>query len=320
MPGVGIQIPPNLADWWPRLVAAGATDLGGLSANGDHISPEHPFPSPNQVRKRLARDGYALTERLCVYPQFIDQEWIAQGVLDVIKARFWSFIPRRGSGRIDGPKGALRPDTIARARAGDALERRRGDGAVRRDPGRGRSRTCARPPTSCAPSWPGTPSRSSSTATSTCRTCASSAARSAASARAGARRTPTSTTRRSSARASATRSPTARPRSACSRASTPSGRSRTTSGWLRIVKDEAPDIHLHAYSPMEIDAHGAATSRWTRCSRGSPPPGSARCPAPPPRCSTTACASGSARTSCRPPAGCRSSRPRTRPACAPRSP
>jgi FO synthase len=122
MPDVGIQIPPNLADWWPRLVAAGATDLGGLSANGDHISPEHPFPSPTQVRKRLAVDGVALTERLCVYPRFIDPEWIAQGVLDVIKARFWSFIPRRGSGRVDGPKGALRPDTIARARAGGALD------------------------------------------------------------------------------------------------------------------------------------------------------------------------------------------------------
>ena len=122
MPGVGIQIPPNLADWWPRLVAAGATDLGGLSANGDHISPEHPFPSPSKVRKRLAADGYALTERLCVYPQYIDPEWMAQGVLDVVKARFWSFIPRRGSGRLDGPKGALRPDTIARGRDGRALD------------------------------------------------------------------------------------------------------------------------------------------------------------------------------------------------------
>jgi FO synthase len=122
MPDVGIQIPPNLADWWPRLVAAGATDLGGLSANGDHISPEHPFPSPNQVRKRLAQDGVALTERLCVYGRFIDPEWLAQHVLDVIKTKYWSFIPRRGSGRVDGPKGALRPDTIARARAGGALE------------------------------------------------------------------------------------------------------------------------------------------------------------------------------------------------------
>jgi FO synthase len=99
MPGVGIQVPPNLSDWWPELVAAGATDLGGLSANGDHISPEHPFPSPAHVRRRLAQDGYALSERLCVYPDFIDPEWLAQGVLDLVKTDYWSFIPRRGSGR-----------------------------------------------------------------------------------------------------------------------------------------------------------------------------------------------------------------------------
>src|SRR4051812_6721402 len=46
MPDVGVQIPPNLSDWWLPLVEEGATDLGGLSANGDHISPEHLFPSP----------------------------------------------------------------------------------------------------------------------------------------------------------------------------------------------------------------------------------------------------------------------------------
>jgi FO synthase len=99
MPGVGIQVPPNLSDWWTELVQAGATDLGGLSANGDHISPEHPFPSPSQVRKRLQAEGLALSERLCVYPEYIDPEWIAQPVLDVIKRCYWSFIPRRGSGR-----------------------------------------------------------------------------------------------------------------------------------------------------------------------------------------------------------------------------
>src|SRR4051794_39088290 len=74
MPGVGIQVPPNLADWWPELVEEGATDLGGLSANGDHISPEEPFPSPHQVRKEMAPRGYALTERLCTYPQYLDPE------------------------------------------------------------------------------------------------------------------------------------------------------------------------------------------------------------------------------------------------------
>jgi FO synthase len=124
MPDVGIQIPPNLADWWGELVAAGATDLGGLSANGDHISPEHPFPSPHQVRKELQRDGVALTERLCVYPKYIDQAWVAQGVMDTIKVKYWSFIPRRGSGRTE-PPAPIRADLVAgaveRARDGLAL-------------------------------------------------------------------------------------------------------------------------------------------------------------------------------------------------------
>jgi FO synthase len=99
MPDVGVQVPPNLSDWWPELVEAGATDLGGLSANGDHISPQEPFPSPHQVRKELAPRGYALSERLCVYPQYMDPDWMEQGVLDVVKLKYWSFIPRRGSGR-----------------------------------------------------------------------------------------------------------------------------------------------------------------------------------------------------------------------------
>src|SRR6202163_2315907 len=114
MPDVGIQIPPNLADWWGELVAAGATDLGGLSANGDHISPEHPFPSPHQVRKALQEDGYALTERLCVYPRYIDPEWLAQGVMDAIKLKYWSFIPQRGSGRTD-PPAPIRRELVAGA-------------------------------------------------------------------------------------------------------------------------------------------------------------------------------------------------------------
>lgn len=124
LPGVGIQVPPNLADWWPELVAAGATDLGGLSSNGDHISPEHPFPSPHQVRKRLNQDGVALTERLCAYSQYLEADWMAQGVLDVVKARFWSFIPRGSSGRTEPPRPIRRdavPTAIQRGRDGHWL-------------------------------------------------------------------------------------------------------------------------------------------------------------------------------------------------------
>ena len=120
IPGVGIQIPPNLSDWWLPLIEEGATDLGGLSANGDHISPEHPFPSPHRMRKQLAPRGYALTERLCVYPQYMTGEWLEQSVLDVVKRRYWSFIPRRGSGRREERpiRRDLVPGAIARGRDG----------------------------------------------------------------------------------------------------------------------------------------------------------------------------------------------------------
>jgi FO synthase len=123
LPGVGIQIPPNLSGWWMELLDAGATDLGGLSANGDHISPEHPFPSPAQVRGPLRERGLALTERLCVYPEYIDPDWLSPPVMDVIKGRYWSFIPRRGSGRRTTVALAedVAPRAVARAREGLAL-------------------------------------------------------------------------------------------------------------------------------------------------------------------------------------------------------
>ncbi len=123
MPEVGVQIPPNLSDWWMPLVEEGATDLGGLSTNGDHISPEHPFPSVHKMRKALAPEGFALTERLCVYPQYMDAGWLEQGVLDVLKVKYWSFIPRRGSGRREerSIRRDLVPGAIERARDGGTL-------------------------------------------------------------------------------------------------------------------------------------------------------------------------------------------------------
>jgi FO synthase len=132
MPGVGIQIPPNLSDWWVDLVDAGATDLGGLSANGDHISPEHPFPSPLQVRKRLRPLGYALTERLCVYPQYKNRERIVAPVLEALADRFPTFMPRtqptlangNGNGRAPAAgNGNLASRAVERATEGHELTR-----------------------------------------------------------------------------------------------------------------------------------------------------------------------------------------------------
>ena len=75
------------------------------------------------MRKRLAPQGYALTERLCAYPQYLDPEWMEQGVLDVVKLKYWSFIPRKGSGR--RAERADRPGR-SRPRAIEKGARRRG--------------------------------------------------------------------------------------------------------------------------------------------------------------------------------------------------
>jgi FO synthase len=64
----------------------------------------------------------ALTERLCVYGQYVDPEWLSPPVLDVIKRTYWSFIPRRGSGRTEPPF-AIRRDAV-----GPAVEKARHGG------------------------------------------------------------------------------------------------------------------------------------------------------------------------------------------------
>ena len=313
MPDVGIQVPPNLSDWWVELVRAGATDLGGLSANGDHISPEHPFPSPAQVRKRLHDDGLALTERLCVYPEYIDPEWIAQPVLDVIKSRYWSFIPRRGSGRRAELSVAddVAPRAVARAREGRA-DARGADRAVRRAAPGGDRGDARAPPTSCAPSWPARPSRSSSTATSTSPTSASSAARSAGSGSRGARPTPTSTPRRSSRSRVAGGGRRRRDRDLHAVGDP----SRLGARGLREVAAVRQAARAAAAPARVLADGGRAHVRRQRpvAAAGVRPPARgrarARRPGPRPRCCTTACASGSRPTSCRSRAGSRSSRPR----------
>jgi FO synthase len=98
MPGVGIQIPPNLADWWPQLVDAGATDLGGLSSDGDHISREHAFPSPHQVQD--ARGRRPPSRRAVVRVPAVHRSGVAgPGCPGCHQTNYWSFIPRSGSAR-----------------------------------------------------------------------------------------------------------------------------------------------------------------------------------------------------------------------------
>ena len=71
-PDVSIQIPPNLNT--PRIrdaIAAGANDLGGISAvTPDYVNPEHAWPVLDEL-------GITPTERLPVYPRYLSEEWMA---------------------------------------------------------------------------------------------------------------------------------------------------------------------------------------------------------------------------------------------------
>ena len=124
MPDVGIQIPPNLADWWPRARRGGRDRPRRAERERRPHLARAPVPVAAPGAQAAAQDGVALTERLCVYPQYIDPDWIAQGVLDVVKTKYWSFIPRRGSGAADAPRRSAAISSPARSR-------RARDGALR---------------------------------------------------------------------------------------------------------------------------------------------------------------------------------------------
>jgi FO synthase len=77
---MNIQAPPNLSyDDYPRLVAAGLNDWGGVSpVTPDHVNPEAPWPHLDALRKRTAECGKLLVERLAIYPEYaLDPErWL----------------------------------------------------------------------------------------------------------------------------------------------------------------------------------------------------------------------------------------------------
>ena len=71
-PDVNIQAPPNLSPRvYPRLLAAGLNDWGGISPlTLDHINPEKPWPLIPELRRATERQGFVLRERLAIYPEF----------------------------------------------------------------------------------------------------------------------------------------------------------------------------------------------------------------------------------------------------------
>jgi len=83
-PEMNIQAPPNLSPGvLPRLMAAGINDWGGVSpVTPDHVNPEAPWPHLDALARETGSAGKLLTERLALYPTY------AQKAEDWIDARF----------------------------------------------------------------------------------------------------------------------------------------------------------------------------------------------------------------------------------------
>src|SRR5690606_22594462 len=71
-PAMNIQAPPNLSpDTFPRLIAAGLNDWGGISpVTPDHVNPEAPWPEIARLAMATEEAGHQLVERLAVYPSY----------------------------------------------------------------------------------------------------------------------------------------------------------------------------------------------------------------------------------------------------------
>ncbi|MDP6830455.1 MAG: 5-amino-6-(D-ribitylamino)uracil--L-tyrosine 4-hydroxyphenyl transferase CofH [Alphaproteobacteria bacterium] len=89
-----IQAPPNLSPGdSPSLIDAGIDDWGGVSpVTPDHVNPEAPWPHLRQLADDTARGGKHLVERLAIYPDYAQDaaRWLdpafVPGVLNRVDA------------------------------------------------------------------------------------------------------------------------------------------------------------------------------------------------------------------------------------------
>jgi FO synthase len=72
-PKARIQAPPNLVDeQYELMLRAGIDDWGGVSPlTPDHVNPERPWPQLDELAARTAAAGFALRERLTIYPEYV---------------------------------------------------------------------------------------------------------------------------------------------------------------------------------------------------------------------------------------------------------
>jgi FO synthase len=77
-PRARVQAPPNLVgDQHQLILDAGIDDWGGVSPlTPDHVNPERPWPQIDELADVTARAGFALRERLTIYPPYLREPWL----------------------------------------------------------------------------------------------------------------------------------------------------------------------------------------------------------------------------------------------------
>ena len=141
-PQMNVQAPPNLRPGaLAAIVDAGINDWGGVSpVTPDHVNPEAPWPHLAELERETNATGRELVQRLAVYPDYCRERarWLDPAfhapVLDRIDASGfvrdtqWSAgsptVPPtvRVQGGAGGGQGRAVPDILARAAGGEALD------------------------------------------------------------------------------------------------------------------------------------------------------------------------------------------------------
>ncbi len=140
---VSVQAPPNLSGDLGALLDAGIDDWGGVSpVTIDHVNPAAPWPEVAALREACASRGLELAPRLTIYPRFQQRDWVDPAVLTHVlrladslglaREDGWSpgetgdvpFVVRRDALPIDSA-GELGEDEIARLFAARGEERQR---------------------------------------------------------------------------------------------------------------------------------------------------------------------------------------------------
>ena len=100
-PDMSIQAPPNLSPGvLPQIVAAGINDWGGVSPlTPDHVNPEAPWPHLQRLADETAVAGKFLEQRLTIYPAYALDA--ARWLDPAVKPAVWQQMDAGGFARRD---------------------------------------------------------------------------------------------------------------------------------------------------------------------------------------------------------------------------